>query len=223
MAYTVWNPWANDKRLLELYKKRCRQEVEEMTCAAQAAEILANKIKPGETLLDAGCGGGYYYWSFKKRKIPIEYYGLDYTPEMIKLAREEMCKQTDLTETRFLLEAIENLDVIFDNIICFNVLTNNPHYALPLERLLKCTKKRLLLRESLSEELKIVYTKDNYVDQNKDINVYLNTYPLEEVKDFIKNFGFNVTQIFDKRSKDDIETVVDVPHYWKILLAEREN
>ena len=110
IANQIWNPWANDKKLLELYRKRCCQEIEEMTCAAQAAEILANKIKPGETLLDAGCGGGYYYWSFKNRNIPINYYGLDYTPEMIDLAREEMCTQTDLNRDNFILGSIENLD-----------------------------------------------------------------------------------------------------------------
>ena len=75
-ANPLWNPWATDRKTLELYRRRCRQEAEEMTCAAQAAEILAEKVVQGETLLDAGCGGGYYYWSFHKRGVVVEYYGL---------------------------------------------------------------------------------------------------------------------------------------------------
>ena len=64
-ANPIWNPWANDERLVELYRKRCRQESEEMTCAAQAVDILKDRVVSGDTLLDVGCGGGYYFWSFE--------------------------------------------------------------------------------------------------------------------------------------------------------------
>lgn len=222
-ANPLWNPWANDSKLIELYRKRCRDEIEEMTCAAQAAEILAPLIKHNETLLDAGCGGGYYYWSFFKRNIPLDYYGLDYTPEMVELARTEMCLRTNLTDDRFSLGSIENLEIEYDNILCFHVLTNAPHYALPLERLLSCTKKRLLIRENMGSELEIRYSPDQYLDPGKrHINVYHNRYPLEEVKDFISRYNFRVTQITDRRTNDGVEMVCDIPHQWRILLAERE-
>lgn len=221
-ANELWNTWANDKHLLELYRKRCRQSVEEMTCAAQAATILSQKITPGETLLDAGCGGGYYYWSFKSRNIKIQYHGLDYTPQMIKLAQEEMCKATDLPQERFRLGSIENLNQEFDNIICFNVLTNNPHYALPLEKLLLATKKRILIRESMSDHLKIIYKPDPYIDEGKrHLCAYFNTYPLNEVIEFMESNNFKVTKIKDERTQDGMEMVVDTPHYWRILLGER--
>lgn len=222
LANPLWNPWANDRNTLALYRRRCRQEAEEMTCAAQAAKILAGRLNPGETLLDAGCGGGYYYWSFFNRKIETDYFGLDYTPEMIALAREEMCSRTSLALDHFLLGSIENLELKFDNILCFNVLTNNPHYGLPLERLLSCTKKRILIRENLGETLKVLYTPDPYLDEEKrHIRVYHNQYPLAEVSAFIEDFGFKVTCIFDERSQDGTEMVVDIPHQWRILLGER--
>lgn len=224
IANPLWNPWANDRNTLELYRRRCRQEAEEMTCAAQAAEILTDKVTPGEMLLDAGCGGGYYYWSFHKRNIPIEYHGLDYTPEMIELARTEMCPRAGLPPDRFTLGAIENLDQEFDNIICFNVLTNSPHYALPLERLLRCARRRILLRESMGDELIVRYTPDPYLDEGKrHIRVYHNTYPIREVIAFMEEFGFEVTQIKDERTQDGVEMVCDIPHQWRILLGERGN
>ena len=43
-----------------------------MTCAAQAAEILGERVRPGETLLDAGCGGGYYLHSLRNRGIGVD-------------------------------------------------------------------------------------------------------------------------------------------------------
>ena len=221
-ANPTWNPWANDRETLGLYRRRCRQEVEEMTCAAQSAEILASRIQPGETLLDAGCGGGYYYWSFARRMVPVEYHGLDYTPQMIELARQELCPRVQLDSTRFQLGAIECLDRQFDNVLCFNVLTNSPHYAFPLERLLLSARRRVLLRESFGEQLVVRFTPDPYLDEGKrHIRVYHNMYPLDEVIAFVREYGFDVTQFRDRRSDDGTEIVVGIPHKWRILLAER--
>lgn len=221
-ANPLWNPWANDRKLLETYRARARGEKEEMTCAAQAAEILSTLATSGETLLDAGCGAGYYYWSFYKRGLGLEYNGLDYTPEMIEAARAELCPRARLSPDAFSLGAIENLDREFDNVVCFNVLTNSPHYALPLERLLACTRKRLLLRENLADALNVSFTPDPYLDEDKrHIRVYHNAYPLDEVMRFIKDAGFRVTRVRDQRSNDGTEMVVDIPHTWRILVAER--
>lgn len=212
-----WNPWANDRNTYELYRRRCRGEADEMTCAAQAAEILAPLVRPGETLLDAGCGGGYYWHSFRKRGIEVDYRGLDYTPEMIELARTEMG-----APERYEVGAIEELDQPYDTILCFNVLTNSPHYALPLERMLQMARKRVLLRESMAGELVVRYTPDQYLDEGaRHIRVYHNTYPIDEVTSFMREHGFSVSRIPDRRSNDGVEMVVDIPHHWRILLAER--
>jgi SAM-dependent methyltransferase len=222
-ANPAWNPWANDCNTYELYRSRAREEVEEMTCAAQAAEVLGARMDPGESLLDAGCGGGYYYWSFHRRGIETDYFGIDYTPEMIELARSELAPRADLDPERFQVESIESLDGEWDNVLCFNVLTNSPHYALPLERLLLSARKRILLRESMGEELTVRYTPDPYLDEGKrHIRVYHNTYPLEEVAVFMEEHGFRVTRVPDRRTGDGTEMVVDIPHQWRILLGERE-
>jgi SAM-dependent methyltransferase len=222
VAHVAWNPWENDQRTLELYRRRCRMEAEEMTCAAQAARVFEALISPGETLLDAGCGGGYYAHSFRSRGIPVEYYGLDYTPVMVEMARTETCPRAGIRGERFALGAIEWLEGQWDNILCFNVLTNSPHYALPLERLLRCTRKRLLLRESMGEELIVRYTPDRYLDDGKrHIRVYHNQYPIVEVTQLMNELGFRAKPVIDERTNDGVESVVDIPHKWRILLAER--
>jgi SAM-dependent methyltransferase len=221
-AHQAWNAWANDRATLELYRRRCRREAEEMTCAAQAAEILRDRIVPGETLLDAGCGGGYYLWSLRDRGVEVEYHGLDYTPEMVALAREELAPRAGLDPERFRLGAIEQLDEPFDTILCFNVLTNSPHYGLPLERILRSARRRVLLREALGDELVVRFTADPYLDEGKrHIRVYHNQYPLDEVTGLMRDEGFEVTQVRDERTQDGEELVVDIPHRWRILLAER--
>jgi SAM-dependent methyltransferase len=222
-ALPDWNPWGNDQRTLALYRQRCRREAEEMTCAAQAAEILAALVNPGESLVDLGCGGGYYYWSLALRDVPVEYFGLDYTPEIVALAHEELCPLAGLPVNRIQLGWIEHLQSSFDNVLCFNVLTNSPHYGLPLERALKAARRRVILRESLWDgPLVVRYTPDPYLDEGKrHIRVYHNTYPLGEVAEFCESYGFRVTQIPDRRTNDQPELVVDIPHYWRILHAER--
>jgi hypothetical protein len=61
-----------------------------------------------------------------------------------------------------------------------------------------------------------------YLDEGKrHIRVYHNTYPLSEVADFMSEHGYEVTPIRDERTGDGVETVVDVPHRWRILLGER--
>ncbi len=193
-----------------------------MTAAAQAARILAGRIDRPEWLLDAGCGGGYYYWSLRDRGVPVEYVGLDYTPQMVELARQEMSPAAGLPPDAFRLGAIEDLDEEFDSILCFHVLTNSPHYALPLERLLLCARKRVLLRENLGKVLAVRFSPDPNLDEGKrHIRVYHNTYPVDEVIDFIRSYGFRVTRIRDERTGDGVEEVVGVPHTWRILLAER--
>ena len=222
VANPLWNPWSNDARPLDLYRRRCRREAEEMTCAAQAAEIVAAHARPGETLLDAGCAGGYYYWSFRDRHVPIDYYGLDYTPELIEMARAELAPRADLPVDRFTVGAIENLEREFDTVVCFNVLTNSPHYGLPLERLLAFARRRIVLRESLGDALVVRYTPDPYLDEGKrHIRVYHNTYPIDDVTGFMTEHGFAVTPVVDRRTNDGVEMVVDIPHWWRILVGER--
>ena len=194
-----------------------------MTCAAQAAAILADRAEPGESLLDAGCGGGYYLWSLRNRGLDVVYHGIDYTPEMIELAQSELAPRAGLDPDRFRVMAIEDLaDEAFDTVLCFNVLTNSPHYALGLERLLRTARRRVLIRESMGDELVTRYTPDPYLDKGqRHIRVYHNQYPLDEVCGLMEEEGFTVTRFPDERSGDGVEMVVDIPHKWRILLGER--
>lgn len=217
-----FNCWAHDKNTFELYRRRCLRQEQEMTCAAQAADILAPLAKKGETLLDAGCAAGYYFWSFSSRGIPIEYHGLDYTQKLVELGRKELCPVAGLDPSRLSCGRIEDLDMPFDNIICFNVLTNSPHYAECLDRMLASARRRIIIRESMSDTMTIRYSPDPYLDpEYRHLNVYHNTYHMDEVIKFIEAHGFTVHKFVDKRTNDGMEMVVDIPHYWKILLAER--
>ncbi|MFH1140025.1 MAG: class I SAM-dependent methyltransferase [Pseudomonadota bacterium] len=215
-----FNIWEHSSNVRELYARRARGE-EEMDAARQAAEILAPHITPGRTLLDAGCGAAYYYWSFRRRGLDVEYYGLDYSPTLIRIGREFM-PQAGLPPERLTCEAIEDLDRVFDLVICFNTLSWSPDFRRPLDRLCAATRRVLLLRDNLGDRTIYRWETDGFLDEGYNhLKAYWNQYSEREVTAFLEERGFEVTPIVDARAKGRLELVVGKPYYWKLLMAER--
>ena len=216
LKYCIWEHSAQVK---DLYARRCRLEAEEMTCAAQAAELLAPLVTQGDTLLDAGCGSGYFYHSLRKREVPVEYFGIDGAPSLIEIGRE-ILPEYGLPSDRLRTMRIEDLDGEVDHVVCLNVLSNIDNYHRRLERLLRCARKTVILRESCKEAGEYRYVLDEYLDAGCGLRVYVNAYPVDEVKAFIGSYGFMVEQVEDRRTSGHPEQVIDYPHYWTFLVAE---
>lgn len=214
--------WEHSNRLKELYARRCRLEEEEMTCAAQAAELLAPYVTLGDTLLDVGCGSGYFFHSVRKRGIPVEYFGIDAAPSLIDIGRKYL-PEYGLSPERLQVMRIEDVDGVVDHVVCTNVLSNIDNYHRPLERLLKCACKTLILRESLKEHAEYTYVTDRYLDEGCHLKVYVNAYPVREVMAFIESYGFDVRRIEDLWTRGEPELVIGYPHYWTFLVARRIN
>jgi len=214
--------WEHSTPVRELYARRCRLEAEEMTCHAQAAELLAPQVTPGDTLLDVGCGSGYFFHSLRSRQIPVEYYGIDAAPSLIEIGRQGM-PEFGLPAERLQVMRIEDLDGEVDFITCINVLSNIDNYHRPLERLLQCAKKMVILRESCREKAEYRYVRDKYLDEGQDLKVYVNAYPQAELVNFIESYGFQVRVETDRRTRGEPEFIIDYPHYWKFLIAERQD
>ncbi|MDP3181332.1 MAG: class I SAM-dependent methyltransferase [Desulfobaccales bacterium] len=217
LKYSIWEHSAHIK---ELYGRRCRLEEPEMTCAAQAAELLAPQVADGDTLLDVGCGSGYFFHSIKKRRLPVAYFGIDAAPSLVAIGRRYL-PAFGLPPENLQVMRLEDLDGQVDHIICLNVLSNLDNYHRPLERLLLCAAKTVILRESLNEEGSYDYVPDTYLDEGCRLKVYVNAYPLKEVMDFITSYGFAVAAVKDRRTRGRPEMVIGYPHYWKFLVARR--
>lgn len=212
--------WEHSATVHELYARRCRLEAEEMTCAAQAAELLAPYVQPGDTLLDAGCGSGYFYHSLRSRNIPASYYGVDGAPTLIEIGRKHL-PAYGLPAENLQVIRLDDLDGEADHVLCMNVLSNIDNYHRPLERLLKAARKTLVLRESLGERTEYQYVTDKYLDPDVDLKVHVNTYAAAEVLEFVRSYGFEPRLVTDRRTGGQPELVIDYPHYWTFLVAER--
>lgn len=210
--------WEHSAHIRDLYARRCRLEAEEMTCAAQAAELLRPLVEPGDTLLDAGCGAGYFFHSLRSRDIPAEYYGIDASQALIEIGRD-ILPSHGLAAQRLQALRIEDLDGRVDHVVCMNVLSNLDNYHRPLERLLSCARKTILLRESLADAADYRYVRDRYLDPGVELSVYVNTYPLSEVLGFMRERGFEGRAITDERSGGEAELVIGYPHAWTFVQA----
>ena len=110
-----------------LYDSRQKEELPDMAVQASLGcgnpTALAN-LKPGETVLDLGSGGGIDVLLSAKRVSPGgKAYGLDMTDEMLSLARENQIK-AGVENVEFLKGEIENIplpdstvDVIISNCV----------------------------------------------------------------------------------------------------------
>ena len=214
--------WEHSAAVRDLYARRCRMEAEEMTCHAQAVELLTPYLTPGDSLLDAGCGSGYLYHSFRSRGLKINYMGIDSSPSLIGIGRE-ILPAYGLECERLQVMRIDDLNGEVDHCVCINVLSNIDNYHRPLERLLQISRRSLVLRESLHGQGSYSYVTDWYLDKGVDLKVHVNTYPLGEVEAFVRSYGFSVAVVADKRVGEGPELVIDHPHYWKFLVCTRQN
>ncbi len=219
-GWTKYSIWEHSAHIRELYARRCRLEEPEMTSHAQAAELLAPRVRPGDSLLDAGCGSGYFFHSLRKREIPVEYQGIDASGSLIGIGRRELPRY-GLAPERLRALRIEDLDAEIDHVVCVNVLSNIDNYHRPLERLLLSATKTVILRESLDDVARYLYVTDRYLDQGIDLKVHVNTYRLDEVIGFIRSYDFRVERIVDRHTQGRPEDVIGHPHHWTFLVADR--
>jgi len=219
-GWPKFNIWEHSSVVRELYALRSRDMAEEMTCHAQAAALLAPHVTPGDTLLDAGCGSGYFYHSLRKRNIPVEYFGIDATSCFIDLGQQHL-PAFGLPAGNLRTLRIEDLDAAVEHVACINVLSNIDNYHRPLERLLLAARKTVIVRESCSDTASYSYVRDRFLDAGVALNVHVNTYATAEFTRFIESYGFNVQMVRDERTGDAAEMVIGYPHYWKFFVCTR--
>lgn len=212
--------WEHSAAVRDLYARRARWEAEEMTCAAQAAELLAPRVRPGETVLDAGCGSGYLWHSLRLRGIPAEYHGIDASKTLIGIGRQHL-PAFGLPPERLRALRIEDLDGAVDHVVCMNVISNLDNHHRPLERLCEVARRTLVLRESLGAGSRYTYVVDEHLDDGARLKVHVNRYDLGEVTDLIASHGFTPRVVVDRRTGGEPEMVIGHPHWWTFVVAER--
>lgn len=212
--------WEHSASVRELYARRCRQEEAEMTAHSQAADLLAARARPGESVLDAGCGSGYFWHALRNRGMGLEYWGIDAAASLIDVG-QDILPAFGLPSERLRTMRLEDLDGQVDHVVCINVLSNIDNYHRPLERLLHVARRSIILRESFKKGTEYHYVKDRFLDPEVDLNVHVNHYDLDEVVAFVESYGFRCDVVVDRRTGGQPEMVIGYPHYWTFVVADR--
>jgi ubiquinone/menaquinone biosynthesis C-methylase UbiE len=215
-----WSIWEHSRTVQDLYRRRCRLEAEEMTCHAQAAELLAPRIAQGDTVLDAGCGSGYFFHALRRRAAAADYVGIDASATLIDIGRQELPAH-GLDPERLRVLRIEDLDGEVDHAVCINVLTNLDNVHRPLERLLACARKTVVLRESIADTAEYRYVRDEYLDPGVDLRVHVNAYAAADLTELAESHGYRARSVADRRTGARPEIVIGHPHHWTFFIAER--
>ena len=219
-GWSALNIWDHSAAVRDLYRRRARDEAEEMTCAAQAAELLRGLVDSGDSVLDVGCGSGHFFHALRRRNIPVAYHGIDATAAFVEIAKRELAA-FGLPDDRMHTLRIEDFRGSADHIVCMNVISNLDNFHRPLERMLQAARRSLVLRESIKDGGFTTYVRDKFLDADVDIKVYVNAYDRAEITEFVRAHGFSVDEIVDERSGGKPENVIGHPHYWTFLVARR--
>jgi ubiquinone/menaquinone biosynthesis C-methylase UbiE len=194
-----------------------------MDCAAQGAELVGLYQKSSNfRLLDVGCGGGHFIYSLKSRQINADYFGLDSSPKMVKLARAAF-KKKGFDPAKIILGDVSYLrGLSFDVAVVINTLSFNPDFRAPLDRLSQTGASLIIIRDNFGPMTVITYETDGYLDPDfNHLKGYWNRWSKKEVWDFLASLGYEVKFIVDKRAKGYCEKVVDKDYYWSWLVAQR--
>lgn len=151
-ADTKWQVWNDEQEYGDVFYRRATAELPEMESSKAVTKHLARIAKPGDTILDVGCGAGHYLRSLvNSLPHPFGYYGVDATPGYIALARKAWADFSDkkLMSAQFQVSNIYDikLDAAYaDIVMCNNVLLHLPSIEQPLKELVRVAKKYVVLR-----------------------------------------------------------------------------
>jgi SAM-dependent methyltransferase len=219
-GWAKFNIWEHSAQIRLLYAQRCRREVEEMTAHRQTVRLLFPHVRPGDILLDVGCGSGYLFHSLGGLPVPVEYYGIDASPALLEIGRSILPPYGLLPE-RLIELRIEDLRAEVDHVVCINVLSNLDNFHRPLERLLLAARRTVILRESISDFSRYSYVDDRYLDPDVHLKVHVNTYDRAEIAGFIRSYGYEVTFHVDEFTGGLPQEVIGHPHWWTFVEAVR--
>lgn len=219
-GWTRWSIWEHSATVAALYRARCRKEAVEMTSHAQAAELLAPRVAEGDVVLDVGCGSGYFFHALRARAPQAEYVGIDAAPSLVQIGREELPAH-GLPADRLRVLRIEDLDGEVDHVVCINVLSNLDNVHRPLERMLACARKTVILRESIGDTAEYRYVRDEFLDEGVDLRVHVNRYARADLDELARSAGFDVRYVRDRHTGGEPELVIGHPHHWTFFVAER--
>jgi hypothetical protein len=218
--------WEHTKRYTRSSVERSAGREPELDAAAQARDLLADRLRRGSTVLDVGSGAGHLWRSL--RGLGLEYHGIDSYRRAIEIGRITLA-ETGLPASHLRALAIEDLppEERYDAVVSLSTLLYAPDFRLPLEAMARAARHVLVVRSSFGERTEIRYLEDDLLESGfEQLRAYFSIFARDEVERFLRDEGFSVEWLEDRRQRDrfagEAEIVGGIPLPYEFLVAERD-
>lgn len=151
-AEPSWRIWDDKSEYGDLLYRRAIGDLPEMESAKATARMLKGMIRPGDRILDVGCGVGHYLRSLRREiPAPFAYHGLDATVGYIERAKAAW--QHDPQASFEVGDAfrLPFPDASFDLAMSCNLFLHLPSIRLPLAELVRVARRTVLVRTLVAE------------------------------------------------------------------------
>jgi SAM-dependent methyltransferase len=105
---------------------------------------LLSLLEGLSSVLDVGCGNGVMFEMIRKRRLDLDYLGIDVTEKLLQVARQLFPADAHRFR-RMSLYDLKKLRRKFDAVVCRHVLEHLPDYVPAVQYLYSCARKKLIL------------------------------------------------------------------------------
>lgn len=188
-----WNYWTERSYYHNELSDRAKGLQREMEAAKQISQVIFDKAKSYNTILDVGCGTGHFILSLEKKLTnEFKYLGVDITEQHITNAIDIFKKNKNY---QFQLGDIRNLaidDSSYEVSICSNTIPHIPNADIAIRELIRVTKNDVFIRMLIGDEVLIAKKAlSDAFDENGEPEsfMYVNIYDEKYLKNVIGDRG----------------------------------
>lgn len=143
----IWRVWDDLKDYGDTLAKRASGELPEMESSKALAKRLKPLVRPGDRILDVGCGAGHYLRSLLREiEVPFSYTGVDATQDYVNRARGVWAGRDNVSFELGDVFGLPFADASFDLVFSANVLLHLPSVRKPVAEMVRVAKRRALMR-----------------------------------------------------------------------------